>query len=479
MSEPALLTIRSKDDVAGFVASRPSMTGRTKMLTAIALLSVFADGYDLGSLGLGIASLRAEMHLTAGEIGLVSALTAVGALVSSLIGGYVADRTGRFKLFVIVGVALVVTPIGAALAPNFATLAVFRFLMGVAVGLDIPVAFSFMAEFGRHATRGRSLNLWQPLSSVATIVAALVVLVSFLALGDGGHLWRWAVAFGAFPMLIVVALRLRYAEESPVWVAANRGLEQAGAILEKSYGVHVVIEPGAEPPSAHGTREKPRIRALFSRKYRARTVLSAVITSAQSLQYYAVGFYTPVIAGLIFGADIVAVILSTIAVNLVALVGGSIQPLLTHRLGLWKLAAVGFSIVALAMLGLGLLGDVKGGGPLAYLAIGLVAVLLFGHTFGPGPVSKTMPTLSYPTEIRGMGTGMAETVGRIGTIVGLSVVPVMLDSWGQGHTLLLLAVVPIAALATLATIRWDPLKQDVEGSAAANAEPAKASDSGC
>lgn len=432
------------------------------MLTTIALLSVFADGYDLGSLGLGISSLRAEFDLSAAQVGTVSALTAVGALVSSLLGGYISDRTGRFKLFVIVGVALVITPLGAAFAPNYETLAVFRFLMGVAIGLDIPVAFSFMAEFGRHATRGRSLNLWQPLASIATIVAALVTLAGYVALGDGDHLWRWAVGFGAVPMIIVVALRLKYAEESPGWAAKNQGLEAAARILRKSYGVRVDVAPDAEvhEPAAK-TGRTIKVGALFAPRFRARTLLCSVITSAQSLQYYAVGFYTPVIAGLLFGADVLAVLLSTIVVNVVALAGGAIQPFVTHRLGLWKLAVIGFSIVAAMLVGLGLLGDVEGGA-LAYVAVGAVAVLLFGHTFGPGPVSKTMPTLSYPTEIRGMGTGWAETVGRIGTIVGLAIVPVMLDVLGQGTTLLVLALVPLAALVTLAIVRWDPLTEDVD-----------------
>ena len=45
--------------------------------------------------------------------------------------------------------------------------------------------------------------------------------------------------------------------------------------------------------------------AIFSRAYRARTLLVSIVSITQSLEYFAVGFYLPSISAIIFGNDFV------------------------------------------------------------------------------------------------------------------------------------------------------------------------------
>ncbi|GAA4972104.1 MFS transporter [Pseudonocardia tropica] len=462
------VVIRSERDVIDFVQAHPTGSARTRILMLIALGSVFGDAYDLSSIGIGIASLRAEMQLTAVQVGMVTSITAVGALVSSLLGGYIADRTGRFKLFIISGVLLVLAPIGAAFAPSYEVLVLWRLVIGIAIGLDMPVAFSFMAELVNTRGKARWMNFWQPASTVAVMGAALVALPVYFA-GASDDLWRWTVGLGAVPALVVVVLRLVYAEESPLWAVKHQGLHAAAKILEKSYRVTTVVEADEAKPARD---DGYRLSTIFNRKFRARTVLASMVAGMQAMQYYAIGFYLPVIAGLIFGTDLVAIVLATVTVHTFALVAGLLQTQLVERFGLWKLTFIGFVIVAVALVVLGSVGGtVWQAVPL--VTVGVVGILMFGHAFGPGPQSKTLAALSYPTEYRGLGTGWAETAGRVGGIIGLFLFPVMLDNLGEGPTMLLLALAPAAAVVTLLLIRWEPAGQDVEDDALDREHPTR------
>lgn len=450
------LVVRSKRDIIDYVNSHPSGTRRTKILAFIALGGVFVDAYDFTSLAVGLDSLKHQLALSPFELGSVTAIMAVGALLGALVGGYVVDRIGRFKLFILDLVLFVFAAIGAALAPNLELLLLFRFLLGVGVGIDMPVSFSFVAEFTNRKDKGKYINFWQSIWYLAVVATALIVLPFYFA-GVTENLWRWAVGFGAVPALILLVLRLVYTEESPMWAAHHQGLHKAAQILEKSYSIQVRVAPDAVAEQAPQQR-KVRVSEIFTSRFRARTVLASMISGTQAVQYYAVGFYIPMIAALIFGADTLSILIATIVINLFGVLGGSTQPFLTHRLGLRKLAVIGYVIVAASLIALGVLGETSW----IYAPALLVGLLIFGHSFGPGAQGKTMAALSYPTEIRGIGMGWAEGVSRVGTIVGFYAFPLILSSFGLSTPMLLLTLVPVAGLVALGAIRWEPVGQDVE-----------------
>lgn len=453
---PDTITVRTKRDIIDFVNEHPKGTRRTKILVFIALGGIFVDAYDFTSLGIGVDALQEEFALSAFQVGTMTAVMAVGALIGAFVGGYLVDKIGRFKLFILDLILFVVAALGAGLSPNLEVLLVFRFLMGFGVGVDMPASFSFVAEFTNRQSKGKYVNLWQSMWYIAVVSTGLVVLPFYFA-GVGGDLWRWAVGFGAVPALIVLLLRLKFTEESPMWAAHRLGLREAAKILEKSYRITVVVE---EAEGQQSVKRLPGFRALFTRKYRARTALASIISGTQSMEYYAVGFYIPTIVALLFGKGVLYAIVGTIVINLFGVLGGTTQPFLTSRLGVRKLAITGYTIVLGCLLLLGLVGEVAPG----LVAALLVGILIFGHSFGPGAQGKTMAALSYPTEMRGIGMGFAEGMSRVGTILGFYVFPLILAVAGLSKTMLVLMVIPLTGLLALALIRWEPVGQDVETS---------------
>ena len=448
------LTVRSKRDIIDFVNSHDN-PGRGTIMVLIALGGIFIDAYDFTSLGIGIDSLQKQLSLSPFQLGSVTAIMALGALFGALGGGYVTDRLGRFKTFIIDLICLVVAALGTALAPNLGWLLFFRFLLGVGVGMDFPVALSFIAEFTNSRTKGRFVNLWQAMWYIAAASTGIIALPIFFSIGDSENLWRWAVGFGAVPALIILILRLIYLDESPMWAAHNLGLREASDILEKNYDVRVTV---SEPDETTAAPERAKLGSIFQKGLRARTILSSIIASTQSMEYFAVGFYLPSITALIFGKGILFAILGAIVFNIFGIVGGLSQSFLTQRLGIWKLAFIGYCIAAASLLLVGLTRDSIP----AYLGALLIGFFIFGHSFGPGSQGMTMATLSYPTEFRGIGSGWGQSMVRVGSILGFYVFPLVLATAGLTHTLLYLTAIPLIGLTALLLIRWDPIGQDVE-----------------
>lgn len=455
MAQPIVLG--SRRDVVELI--NQGAVGQTRFwIVLIAIGGTFIDAYDFTSLGIGAIQLRQEFQLTPAALGLITASMAIGALFGALFGGYYVDKVGRLRMFLLDLIFFVISAIGAALAPNYYVLILFRLLMGVGVGLDFPVALSFVAEYTATSGKAKYVNWWGPTWFIATI-AGFVAILPFYFAGVGTSLWRWAVGLGALPALVILVLRFIYMEESPMW-AAHQSLEEAARVLRKMYGLDVVVAADAEAPA--GLAEIYSLRnfaKIFSPAYRSRAILVAVIGAMQSLEYYAVAFYFPVISTTLFGQSLLRAISASLLFNLFGLAGGLwLVFWASTRLGARTLTIIGLIGVIASLLVVGL-----GYGHLPPVLVFVVlGVFLCFHSFGQGSQGMTMATLSFPTSIRGAGTGWAQGMLRVGSTIGFFFFPLVREHVGLGATLLLLVAVPLISLVTTLSIRWEPVGADVD-----------------
>ncbi|MCA6106734.1 MFS transporter [Bradyrhizobium cenepequi] len=447
------VVIRSKDDVAEFVGDQP-MTRSGLGVVLIALGGVFVDAYDFASLGIGVPGLRAEFDLAPSQLGTITAIMGVGAVIGGVAGGHLTDKIGRLRMFVVDLVCLVVATLGAALSPNIYALLFFRFLMGVGVGLDYPVAFSFLAEFVNRTRRAGSIALWVFLWQVAVAVSVFVALAIYW-LGHVEHLWCFAVGFGALPALAILLLRGRYMSESPLWAANHVGLAEAARLLEKTYQVKVRVEGNLATATKVASAS---YATIFAKPYLARTILVSVVSITQSLEYFAVGFYLPSISTVIFGSDFVYAAIGTLLSTIAGAIGGLLAAAYVDRLGVRRLIITGYCIVTVSLLLFWWTADRVS----PYFSIVLIYGFILGQTLGPGSVSASLATLSYPTLLRGTGAGWAQGMVRIGTIIGLFFFPLLLAKIGLSNLMLALALVPVAGLLSLWMVKWEPVRSRSE-----------------
>jgi MFS family permease len=450
-SSPVL--IRTKDDVVRAINDSTDAP-HSRMIGFIALGGFFLDAYDFTSLSAGSVQMKQEFGLTAAQLGLVTATMAFGAIVGALSGGYFVDRFGRLRMFIVNLLLFVLATLGAAFSQNYGTLIVLRLLIGIGVGLDVPVAMAFLVEFMATKKKAKWVESAAALWSAATISGLLVALL-LNALGAGNSLWRWEVGLGALPAVVILLLRFKYMAESPMWAATKGDLAEAARILSITYARPFELAPDAIAPSEAAEPKNPfrPFGQLFAGEYRKRTVLISVISAAQSIQFSSVGFYLPLIVFSFFHSSFTVSLLASVFANACGLCAALLAATFANRLGLRRLTIIGFSGVAVVLVVLGLAGHLIP--PL--LGVVLLAFFIGAHTFGPGSTAQSMSALSYPTRIRGVGAGLSQASNRTGSLIALYGVPVLLSAFGLYHALLILLIAPAIGLIVLAVIKWEPV----------------------
>lgn len=122
---------------------------------------------------------------------------------------------------------------------------------------------------------------------------------------------------------------------------------------------------------------------------------------------------------------------------------------------------MGFTATFIALIGLGLIGEPTSGTLGIFVGL-LLGAFVFFHSGGPGAQGMTLATLSYPTSLRGTGSGFGQAMLRVGSTTSLLLFPILSDAFGT-YVFWFVAIAPAVGIATLLAIRWDPAKVDVDG----------------
>ncbi|QZS52503.1 MFS transporter [Rhodococcus opacus] len=379
---------------------------------------------------------------------------AVGPLSTS--AGSLSDRWGRVALILLAKVFAVCSALLAALSWNFETLLVSRVFAGMSWALDCAVVLAYLAEFLPQRHQGR-LNRWQGIWYVAT-TCNLLFAVAIFHIGVGQSIWRYSLASAGVIALILALLQLRYLPESPRWLASQGQVSKAAEVLGPVYDIDVTA--GLQQKRVHartrsGAARLADVTELFSGKLRARTILSSVTFMMQGLQYYAIGWYLPVIALAIFGQDFVAATMGAVVFNIFGIIGGFSSGPLATRFRIRRCMQVGFGGAAVVLLLLGLAFDSL---PL-WMAFVLPALFLLFHSAGASPGGASLAALAYPSHLRALGTGLTMALASGAAALGLFCYPLLQSSLGEGGAIAATALVPLIGLVVSSIIRWDPERQ--------------------
>src|SRR4051812_1591625 len=189
-------------------------------------------GYDLGVLSVVLPLIATSMHISPLWAGLIGASSLIGIFLGSPIVGYLTDRFGRRRPFLIDIVAFVILGLLQGVVTEPWQLFVVRLLLGVAIGAEYAIGAAMLAEFA--PTRGRGRRLSKLL--VFWYAGYLVSVVTAYALVDlAGWSWRWVLVTSAVPALVVLALRIGL-PESPRWLVHQGRVDEARAVVDRHLG---------------------------------------------------------------------------------------------------------------------------------------------------------------------------------------------------------------------------------------------------
>lgn len=449
--------IRGIDDVLSFIDSRTGITGRAGVIWWLALGGLFLDAFSNSALSAGLAPMTRDLHLAAAQVALLTSFASWVAIAFNPVGGWMADRWGRVrplilaKVFAIIGASLVI------FASNFETILVGRFFVGAAYGIDFAIAMAVLAEFTPVRFKSR-LNTWQGMWYTA-VCSNLLLAMLFYSWNVGDSIWRYSVAATAVVAVTMLVLQYTLLVESPVWLARKERLVEAAAAMTKIYGQVFVAAPAGEriPVENQARRGLANVLLIFRGVYLPRTILAATVQIGQSIQYFAVGWYLPLISAAMFGKDFILGTLGALLFNVFGIFGGFLSPTIGRALGLRRASAFGFAAVFVMLLILGLFSDRM---PIWLAAIVPCLFILF-HSGGPGANGKSLSSLSFRGELRAGANGVIGALGSIGAAVGLLVFPLFREWYGLNHTFLILSAVPLVASIICFSINWDPTRTTI------------------
>jgi MFS family permease len=431
----------------------------------LAALGIMLDGFDFFIIGVANPLLAKDFTLSDSIQGLVTAAAILGAVVGAGLLGPLADRVGRRRIFRADLILFLVFSIICIFAWNVWSLIAFRFILGIAIGLDYPIAASFLAEVLPAAGRGRWMVGAFSLQAVGILLGALVGVI-VLTIAPHVDAWRWMLGFGAVPAFIIILLRRRV-PESPRWLAQNGGEAEAARVAEELVGHPVAVaevdrQRAAPPPEGFGALVQPQ---LFRRSLIRRTIFTAVPWFLMDIATYGVGIFTPTLLAAIvvhganttFLADDIAATKGTAVLDIFLPIGFLIAILLVDRVGRIPLQIVGFGGMTVALCILAWAELLHGGGD-AHLPMVVVGFVLFNTLMNAGPNATTyaLPAEVFPSEVRAAGHGFAAGCSKLGAALGVFLFPILLGSIGSSALLFGVAGCCLIALVVTVAFRIEP-----------------------
>ncbi|WP_193376491.1 MFS transporter [Mycobacterium sp. UM_CSW] len=253
-------------------------------------LGLFFEMYEIFLASTMSTALRHDFGLRGTELNLVLASAFVGMFFGAAFFGRLADRIGRRKAFLLGLTWFSVFSLLGAFAPSPALLVGARFLAGVGVGAEYPVADSYLADVLPKERRGRLASYAYTCSFLAVPFAGFLAmwLTQHSPLGIAG--WRWLLAIGGLGAVIVFVLN-RWLPESPRWLADVGRIDEAQRELDKfAAGSKVPAQPiNTGLAVAEPDRTRPALGRLRRAPYNRRLAMLIVFHLFQTFGYYGFG----------------------------------------------------------------------------------------------------------------------------------------------------------------------------------------------
>jgi putative MFS transporter len=400
------------------------------------------DALDVGIVTFVMAALAKDWKLQPNQLGLVGSAGLAGMCLGAAISGVVADYWGRKKVFQVTLLAFAVTTLLCAFAWNVTSMVVFRFLVGVGLGGELPVVSSLLSEFIPSKHRGRFIVLLESFWAYGWLIAAVVAFLVIPA-----HGWRVAFVIGAIPAFYVWVVR-RQLPESPRWYESKGRLLDAEAEMssleeqtERLTGAPLLpVEREASPELA---KLHPfSFAELWTPAYRKRTIMLWTLWFGLIFGYYGIFVWLPTLL-VKAGYSMVNSFLYVIIITLAQIPGYFSAAYLVERVGR-KPVIVAYLLMSAATACL------FGQAASTAMILTWACLMSFFNLGAWGAVYTYTPEL-YPTRDRATGAGAAAAFGRIGGFLAPLTVGFLLPAIGRGGVLVLNAtLLAIAALAVAA-----------------------------
>ncbi|GIN84309.1 MFS transporter [Heyndrickxia sporothermodurans] len=356
-----------------------------RKLLGIAGLGWMFDAMDVGMLSFIIAALNVEWHLSVEQMGWIGSINSIGMAVGAFLFGILADRIGRKQVFIITLLLFSLGSGASAFTTSFSIFLILRFLIGMGLGGELPVASTLVSESVPTEKRGRIVVLLESFWAFGWLIAAVI---SYFIIPKYG--WQIALLISVLPAFYALYLRL-HLPDSDRFVSTIQKKEKASMFKN--------------------------IAAVWSKKYTKRTLMLWILWFCVVFSYYGMFLWLPSVM-VMKGFSMIKSFEYVLIMTLAQLPG--------YFTAAWLIEKIGRKFVLVVYLvGTALSAYLFGTADSLALLITSGILLSFFNLGAWGGLYAYTPE-QYPTSIRGTGTGMATAFGRIGGILGPLLVPYLI-----------------------------------------------------
>lgn len=345
-----------------------------RKLLGVAGLGWLFDAMDVGMLSFIMVALQKDWELSSQQVGWIGSVNSIGMAIGALIFGILADKIGRKSVFII---TLLLFSIGSGLTAFTTTFAMFltlRFLIGMGLGGELPVASTLVAESVAPHERGKIVVLLESFWAGGWLISALI---SYFVIPTYG--WQLAMILSALPAFYALYLRWSL-PDSPQF----KKVEKRPSVLKN-------------------------IKTVWSGEYRKATIMLWILWFSVVFSYYGMFLWLPSVM-VLKGFSLIKSFQYVLIMTLAQLPG--------YFTAAWFIERLGRKFVLVTYL-LGTACSAYLFGAADSLTMLLIAgMLLSFFNLGAWGALYAYTPEQYPAVIRGTGAGLAAAFGRIGGILG-------------------------------------------------------------
>ncbi len=406
-------------------------------ITVIIVLGVaiFFDSFDSLAIAYVLPVLIRDWHIPPQSIGGLISIANFGQALGALSFGWFAERIGRVSAARIAIALFAVMSLACAFTTSYDQLFVCRFVEGIGLGGEIPVASTYISEILRADRRGGRFLSYQIIFPVGLLMSGVVGATVVPRFG-----WQWMFIIGALPAIVALVMQ-RFCPESPRWLASKGRLGEADAIVTEIERVvsRNRTEPLAPLPelSAEPLSGKTRWQELFEGRYRSRTLLVWVLWACCYIIAYGLQGWIPTLYREVYHLSLQQSLNYAIFSPAGSLLGSLICAFMIDRTGRRTWFTAAFFLAATGLIWLWAFG--------ASTALGM----LLGFSFCSmwlGSMNMTIFLYTaeiYPTRMRALGVSWASFWLRAAATVGPLIVGFALPRYGISGVFLTFSIFAI------------------------------------
>ncbi len=413
---------------------RLPITNYQKKIFAIIATAWLVDQIDVALLVFLLGSVAQYFNLTKVQSGLLAAMTFSGQLVGNILVGFFADKFGRRSMLQITMLLWGSATLLAALSWSITSLMVLRFLVGVGVGGEAPVAQAFLSEIIPAKQRGKYIAYMEGFWAVGYVLAGTF---SYFLL----PYVNWRGVFVVVGLLAVWVLWLRrLLPESPRWLLSKGRIIAAENTISKMEA-ETIKRTQQALPEAHMVEEPITKRAhplelLISKEYLRRNLMLAGLWFFALLGYFGLSSWLALLLENNGFSVIQAVGFATL-ISVGGIPGFFSAGILLEKIG--RKASVilftTFSAVAAYF---------YGHSTLTYQLF-ITGFIMEFFMFGMWSCLYAYTPELYPTSCRSTGAGLASAYGRVGALLGPVLIGYTVSTFGSKNIFTLGAACLITA----------------------------------